>query len=241
MRPFGFSTGALAKGDFRAGLDMQRRLDVQAIELSALRSGELIPLLQAAQDLDLRGFKHISVHAPSERNGTSERELVELLKRLPASWLIIQHPDVIVDFEQWRFLGNRLCIENMDQRKAVGRTVSELESIFRSLPDASFCFDIGHARQVDPTMGIAIGLLQRFHDRLREVHISEVDPQGRHISISFAAFCGFRRVAKLIPNDCPVILESMVQPGELDSELEVARRALAVDVSPNAPLLAAIS
>jgi hypothetical protein len=236
MRPFGFSTGALAKGDVRAGVDMQWALGVTAVELSALRSGELLPLIKAAEDLDLQGLKHISVHAPSELNGVPERELVQLLGRLPSSWPIILHPDVIVDSEQWRFLGSRLCIENMDQRKTVGRTVSELESIFRSLPDAGFCFDIGHARQVDPTMGIAIGLLQRFRERLREVHMSEVDPQGKHIPISFAAFCGFRRVAKLIPESCPVIIESVVQPGGLESELDVARRALSVE--PDALLVA---
>ena len=39
MRPFGFSTGALALGDFRLALRMLEGIDLDAIELSALRAG----------------------------------------------------------------------------------------------------------------------------------------------------------------------------------------------------------
>ena len=99
--------------------------------------------------------------------------------------------------------------------------------LFEQLPEASFCFDIGHARQVDPTMGIAIGMLSRFRSRLRQIHMSEVDPGGRHIPISFAALSAFQLVAALIPEDCPVILEAMVPPEEIRREAETACKALA--------------
>lgn len=226
MRPIGFSTGALARGDFRSGIEMQRSLGTKAIELSALRAQELTPLIEALDELDLHTFEYISFHAPSDLGGMAERDVIALLRELPPAWPIIVHPDVVTDSEQWRLLGSRLSLENMDQRKPVGRTVSEMELVFRSFPDAAFCLDIGHARQVDPTMGIAMGLLQRFQSRLKQVHLSEVDPHGKHIPIGFAALCGFRRVANLIPKDCPVIIESMVKPGELHNELEVAVLAL---------------
>lgn len=231
MRSFGFSTGALAKGNFRAGVELQRPYGVRALELSALRSSELTPLVEAAGDLNLDGFDYVSVHAPSDYNGLDERDVVAMLRELPASWPIVLHPDVVVDSTRWRFFGDRLCMENMDQRKSRGRTVPEMELIFRMLPEAGFCFDIGHARQVDPTMGVAIGLLQKFRARLREVHMSEVDPYGRHIPISFAASCSFRRVARFIPEDCPVILESTVEPGSIELELETASRALSLDTA----------
>jgi hypothetical protein len=229
MRPIGFSTGALAKGDFRAGLEMQHDLGVAAVELSALRSEELLPLMEALPSLNLHGFVHMSLHAPSKLIGLDELDLVASLKEVPASWPIIVHPDLIRDPSHWRFFGPRLCLENMDQRKPVGRTVPEMELAFQLLPDASFCFDIGHARQVDPTMGIAIGMLSRFRGRLRQIHMSEVDSRGKHIPISFAALCAFQRVARLIPADCPVILESMVDPDGAQSEIEVAIRALTED------------
>ncbi|HEY3567141.1 MAG TPA: hypothetical protein VGP73_04335 [Thermoanaerobaculia bacterium] len=226
MRPLGFSTGALAKGDFQKGLDIQRGLGVTIIELSALRGEELLPLMKALPKLDLQGFSHVSLHAPSKLGGLDELGLVAILKDVPASWPIIVHPDLIQKPSHWRFFGPRLCLENMDQRKPVGRTVPEMESVFKQLPDASFCFDIGHARQVDPTMGIAIGMLRRFGGRLRQIHVSEVDPQGKHIPISFAARCAFQRVARLIPEGCPIILESMVDPDEARNEIEVAIQAL---------------
>jgi hypothetical protein len=226
MKPLGFSTGALAKGNFQAGLDLQRGLGLRAVELSALRVDELLPLMKALSALDLQGFSHVSLHAPSKLGKLDELSLVAILNDVPMSWPIIVHPDLIRTPSQWRFFGSRLCLENMDQRKPIGRTVPEMEVIFQQLPDASFCFDIGHVRQVDPTMGIAIGMLRRFKGRLRQIHMSEVDPQGKHRSISFAALCAFQRVARLIPEDCPIILESMVEPGKAQNEIETAIHAL---------------
>ncbi len=75
-------------------------------------------------------------------------------------------------------------------------------------------------------MGVAIGLLERFRERLRQVHISEVDPYGKHIPIGFAALLGFQKVAKLIPEDCPVIIESMISALEIERELQSVRKAL---------------
>ncbi|HKV08692.1 MAG TPA: TIM barrel protein [Thermoanaerobaculia bacterium] len=222
MRTLGFSTGALAKCDFLAGVAISRSLDLPAIELSALRNSELDPLLRAIDALPLDGFRHVSLHAPSQLKSLEEPDLIRALMGLPAEWPIIVHPDIISDFSSWRFLGRRLCIENMDQRKNRGRTVPELKFVFDRLPEAGFCFDIGHARQVDPTMGVAISMLQRFGPRLRQVHISEVDPQGRHIPIGFSAGHGFRLAAKLIPEDCPIIVESTIQGDPLDLAMEVS-------------------
>ena len=53
MRPIGFSTGALALGDFRSALAMLVPHSVKAVELSALRDKELMPLMAALPSLDL--------------------------------------------------------------------------------------------------------------------------------------------------------------------------------------------
>ena len=57
-------------------------------------------------------------------------------------WPIVVHPDTLYDFSLWRLLGDLLCIENMDKRKRVGRTVRELDYLFSEFPQASFCFDM---------------------------------------------------------------------------------------------------
>jgi hypothetical protein len=67
MSLFGFSTGALALGDFRRALRLLQSVDADAVELSALRETELPDLMQAAGDLDLGQFQYVAVHAPSPR------------------------------------------------------------------------------------------------------------------------------------------------------------------------------
>jgi len=66
------------------------------------------------------------------------------------------------------------------------------------LPRASLCFDIGHARQVDPTMSEAAAILQRYSARLRQLHVSEVNSQSKHDSLSFESILAFRRVSHLV-------------------------------------------
>src|SRR5258708_8665078 len=135
MRPIGFSTGALAFSDFRSALDLLKDKSVDAVELSALRHHELLPLLQAIHALDLGQYKYTSLHAPSAYEPRFETEICRALAELtPPDWPIIVHPDTIHDFEMWSAFGNRLCIENMDRRKPVGRTAEELEIIFTRLP-----------------------------------------------------------------------------------------------------------
>jgi len=85
MRKIGFSTGALAKGEVRTGIDLQRPYHVEAVELSALRDRELMPLIDAIETLDLRGFTHISLHAPSSLRTMTEQDLVLILGQVPQS------------------------------------------------------------------------------------------------------------------------------------------------------------
>ncbi len=130
MRPIGFSTGALAKGDFHLGLWLQRDVSgISAIELSALREHELPALVDAIDDLDVAGFQYVSFHAPSRFKDFDENTIFDFLLSLPESWPIIAHPEILRTPALWASLGSRLCIENMDNRKSGGRTVDELEAL----------------------------------------------------------------------------------------------------------------
>jgi hypothetical protein len=224
MKPrIGFSTGAVALGDYRSGLRILRDRQIEVIELSSLRDRELQPLVAALDDLQLSGLSYISFHAPSGLTTLTETEVVCLLREVLArKWPIIVHPDVITDVRLWQEFGEWLCIENMDKRKPIGRTVSELEPVFQNLPDASFCFDIGHARQIDPTMSEAALLLRRYTCRLKQIHMSEVTSSSKHEPMSFTALSAFRKVAPLIPPDVPIILESIVSEGSIEQEIQTA-------------------
>jgi sugar phosphate isomerase/epimerase len=210
MRPIGFSTGAVAYADFRSALEILAQTNTDAIELSALRADELHPLVDAIGALPLARYRHVSVHLPSHFAPDLENEFCDLIAGLPEEWPLVIHPDVIRNFEQWRALGSRVCVENMDKRKPIGQTRNDLLRIFEVLPEASFCFDIGHAHQIDPTMCEAIMILREFRGRLREFHISEVNSESKHDLISLEAQRSFEIVARLIPDEIPAIIESRV-------------------------------
>jgi hypothetical protein len=232
MRPIGFSTGALALSDFRRGLDLVRRHRLPAVELSALRAAELYPLLGALGDLDLGGITHVSLHAPSRFDALTEDQIAQALRlHVPPEWPIVVHPDSLTRPDLWRSFGPRLCIENMDKRKPIGRTVTELEAMFTRYPEASLCFDIGHARQIDATMGVARDILTYFADRLRQVHLSEVNARCGHEPVSFTAAEAFRTVAPLIPAHIPIILETAIPDCEIETQVRVAARALPIPES----------
>ena len=230
MRPIGFSTGALAYSDFKRGLAMTEKVECEAIELSALRQSELFQLLEAIPGLELTRFRYISIHAPSQIDPAWERVAgTRLLMELWRGWPIIVHPDALTDFGLWREFGSLLCVENMDKRKPIGRTALELKKVFSQLPDASFCFDIGHARQFDPTMTEAYFLLREFGVKLRQVHVSEVNTRSKHDRLSFGSVIGFQEVAHLISEDVPLILETPVAENEMAAEIKRVRQALPVD------------
>jgi len=227
MRPIGFSTGALALADFRRGVSILREKHIRTVELSALRQEELAPLIESLETLDLSGFTYVSVHAPSRLDVPNEREAVTLLQRvLQFQRPIIIHPDVMNDLDLWKRFGSLLLVENMDKRKPIGRTASELASIFRELPNASFCFDLGHARQVDPTMSEATLILEKHASRLIQLHVSDVNTRSTHERLTEGAINAFSRISHLIPEEVPVILETPVSIDEIEPEIARTRRAL---------------
>ena len=227
MREIGFSTGALALSDVAGALEMLRGAPVSAVELSALRVGELPPLARCVETLDLSPYRFISVHAPSRFTADEEPGIVERLRSFTArGWPIVLHPDAIHDPALWRGFGSMLYVENMDKRKPLGRTAAELRRVFDQLPDAALCFDIAHARQCDGTMTEAYRILTAFGDRLRQVHISEVTTRSGHDRISPYSLRAFQRVASLIPEEVPVIIESRIPPEQIRAEIDQALLAL---------------
>jgi hypothetical protein len=227
MRCIGFSTGALARDDFRQALQMLADKDVNAVELSALRQHELAPLVEQLGQLELANFQYISFHAPSAIERSFEPIALDLLSQVAArNWPIIVHPDAMSTPRDWASLGDCLCIENMDKRKPAGQTAKSLAEIFQVLPNASLCFDIGHARQVDPTMSEAWEILQRFRDKIKQLHVSEVNTQSKHDPISLESVLAFQKVSHLLPAEAPIILESRVQEPEINGEVQSALAAL---------------
>jgi hypothetical protein len=218
----GFSTGALARGDVAAGIELQRNRGSDAVELSALRDHELPALVDALPSLDLGSFTHVSVHAPAGLVELDAESVVELLSRLPESWPLIVHPTALSDADLWQGLGSRLCIENMDRRKR-GRTVEELDSVFARLSEARFCLDLGHAVQIDPTLRETVRMLDRYGERLVQLHVSRLGPDCEHLPLDRDASRSFRSLAGRIPADAALVIESEVDHAQIATEIERVR------------------
>ncbi len=230
MRLIGFSTGAIAFGDFRGALKaLGQYANLECVELSALRLTEVVPLIEALPSLELGKYKYISFHAPSRFSQQEELWLADLLyDKVPPSWPIILHPDTVHDYSCWLRFGNRIAIENMDRRKDCGRGVRELIPIFKRLPEARLCFDIGHSHQYDPSMTDAFETLTLFAPRIVQLHLSEVDSESHHEPVSYGTILAFNRVSYLIPEQMPVIVESRVTHSEIELEAAAARDALSM-------------
>jgi hypothetical protein len=227
MECIGFSTGSIARSDARAALALLFGHQTDAVELSALRIHELGPLVDDLPTLPLDAYHYISVHAPSAFPRAKEREVARALRPVAErGWQVVVHPDTLHDAGVWAEFGRTLCVENMDRRKPIGRTAAEMHAVFERLPEASFCLDLAHARQCDPSMGEAVQMVRDFGDRLTQVHLSELNGQSRHVRLSEAAADDFERVAPLIPLHVPAIIESPVQGFEMAAELEICLRAM---------------
>ncbi len=185
--PIGASTGYMEelRGDWKALIAKAWKVSPFAVELSALSETELSPLRDYICKAPRLPFRYLSIHGPSKDRQMDEEELVTVLCEL-AQWAggIVMHPGTIERPDRYRILGRKLLLENLDARKDSGRTREELAAVFAELPKAGFCFDIAHAWSIKPDMSVATDLLDGFSDRLRNVHVSSLSPDLRHIPLT---------------------------------------------------------
>ena len=231
MNSIGYSTGALALGDWSKALNILQYTSGTAVELSALREGELLPLINSLPSINLDKYSSISFHAPSKSFTFEELELVNHLKVITSKKIpIVVHPDIIDDFDLWNDFGELLYIENMDLRKSTGKDTEELSYLFEALPYASLCFDFGHAFQIDPTLDLANSIVEKFCHRIKLIHLSEVNIDGQHLLLTQKTLNAFSEVLNALL-DIPVILESPARKDDIYSEIEKVRRVFSETTS----------
>jgi sugar phosphate isomerase/epimerase len=183
----GCSTGYMEqdRGDWLMLVQVAAGVSSLAVEISAISEPELDGLLDYLRQAPRLPFRYVSVHGPSKDRALSEPDLVQQLAALPA-WVdaIVMHPDTFEDPAAYLPLGRRLLLENMDARKHDARTADELDRYFQELPDAGLCFDVAHAKSVDESMGEGGMILDRYGNRLRHVHLSSLDTECHHVSLT---------------------------------------------------------
>jgi hypothetical protein len=183
----GWSTGFLTedRGRWPALARRAAEQSTLAAELSALSEPELPALIDFLSSDDALPFLFVSIHGPTKKRELPEAELVTMLADLQTKAdVVVLHPDTIDDVARYRELGTFLAIENMDSRKDTGQTVEQLEPIMAELPEARLCFDVAHAKDIDPSMEEGIRILDRWRDRLSHVHVSSLDSSCHHVPLT---------------------------------------------------------
>lgn len=100
--------------------------------------------------------------------------------------------------ERGRQLGITLCVENMFPRAGPFAEPDDLDAVFRSFPDFKFVLDTGHANIGDNTGRRVLDFIERHHQRLEHLHLS--DNSGyvdEHLPLGYGTI-GFKAVARAL-------------------------------------------
>jgi len=179
---YGIATGAYERerDDWRRALDRASAEQWRTVELTAVVEpllGALVELLQRDGDA-LAGFERVSLHAPIAARDLAATAAV--LAALPLEGDVIFHPDAWRTEPALGAFGTRVVFENMDIGKSFGRSVDDLRAVFAAHPFAGFCLDVAHVWTNDPTLALGHDLLDAFDGRLRQLHVSGIEPDGTH-------------------------------------------------------------
>jgi sugar phosphate isomerase/epimerase len=180
---FGIATGAFVeeRDDWDAALKRAAAEGWRAIELTAIteeRFDALERLLEQNEDA-CGAFERVTIHAPVGFD-RPVHEIVGRLAGVKPAFDVILHPDVYADEPAVLELGTRAVFENMDIQKTFGRDLTDLRVVFDRWRDAGFCLDVAHIWTNDRSLALAHDLLDAFGDRLRQLHVSGIEPDGTH-------------------------------------------------------------
>jgi len=168
------------RDDWSSALARARQEGWRVVELTAIlieRLESLVAIL-SSEPSALDGFERVSVHAPAREYAADPEKVVEVLRPIPYD--VVLHPDVYREQGWVRGLASRAVFENMDSTKEFGRSTDELSDVFRRYPEAGFCLDVAHVWTNDPTLALGHELLERHGARLRQLHVSGIEPDGTH-------------------------------------------------------------
>ena len=202
MFSIGFPSGALAGVGPVEALLIFRDNGISSPEIHARYPGDV--LFSMGREL----FGDASIYLPSTFH-TDEQEALILAREAVGHGYhrLIIHPYVIKTPRLWQELGPALVFENMDFRSPGFMAVADMQQIFKRLPEASFCLDVGHTYSWDHTE--AARLIEALSDRLVCVHYSEVNrTNGDHLSaVSDEVMRSHAEYMKLLSKPVAVVLE----------------------------------
>lgn len=170
---------AVERDDWPSAVERAAREGWGILELTAIDEDRLVALTRFldVEPEALAGFERVSVHAPVRFDG-GPHDVHTPLTAL--SYDVVLHPDVYRSEEWVGELGARAVFENMDVGKVFGWQLADLREVFDVFPEAGFCLDVAHVWTHDPTLALGHELLNELDHRLRELHVSGIEPDGTH-------------------------------------------------------------
>jgi sugar phosphate isomerase/epimerase len=179
---FGIGTGAFVdeRDEWRGAVARAHAEGYPYLELTAVMEPLLVSLPEfvATDGATLAHFERVSLHAPIHVADAARS--IETIAALPLDGDVVFHPDAWFNEPAVARLGPRVVFENMDVGKRFGRSVADLGRVFAAHPDAGLCLDVAHVWTVDPTMRLGHELIDAFGGRLRQLHVSGIEPDGVH-------------------------------------------------------------
>jgi len=154
------------------------------IELSLTRESKMQHSYNSKLIKLINKFSYRSIHAPvldinlekvkypSKRGKILLDRIDEIVKKVNPEVLLF-HPDTVTDFT-WLYkrYGNLIAFENMDKEKDFGKTVKDLEIVFKKCPKAKWVFDLNHIYTNDKSMRSTGKFYTSFSNRLCHYHLS---------------------------------------------------------------------
>jgi hypothetical protein len=210
----GFSTGDLytkSSLEIKKGLKNLKKIGSTAVEISVWDGIDGSSLDKINKD-DLDGFEYISLHAPGGPYKKDNRtikflnRLNEINNELKLDQIIF-HPDEIEDKSVFNNYSLPIAIENMDWRKASGKSVQGIKKIFEG-NNFGFVLDINHVFTVDKSLNRVNIFYKEFKDKIKEIHLSGFREIHDPLYLTKQD-----EIIKAIPDKrLPIIIESFKSP-----------------------------
>lgn len=223
-RAIGMSTGVLYKSIPSMSqriIDIQKSIGCNAIEMGCIRKERLLELSNLNAE-DIRShFGHLSIHAPTDLKYGANEETEGILNLIAEAHrrfhfdLVVFHPENVEDWSVFDNLPFPVGIENADWRKDFGRTVEDMDKVFKKV-DLGFVLDVNHCFSNDKSTELAAEFVAQFSDRLREIHLSGFAKYHEPICVTKQL-----EIMEAVPiGNIPIIIESVCgDEDELGREL----------------------
>lgn len=224
----GFSTGCL----YKTGLNLHQQLEAiaalgcTAVELNFIKTAELVTTSKS--DVcrhELAPFDYVSLHAPiyayCHNNTTFDIfAAIRKINRIRNLDMVVFHPDTVHDFSVFEAQDFPVAFENMDKRKKLGQTPSDMLTIVAKDDDWGMVLDVNHAFTIDiddAECRLASAFWQKLYHRIDQIHLSGHAPPDHPHWPLFKTKQDF--IIRSIENfGVPIIVESILEPHELGQE-----------------------